>query len=120
ASSLPSYYQSPQIGGEAFQDGTLTADPGSWSGTPELSYSYQWQRCDTAGDDCNDIPDAQGSTYTLVAADVGQTDRVVVSASNQAGSSDATSDPTPEVQPPSPPVPGDNAPSISGDTNDGQ
>ena len=35
------------------------------------TYAYQWQRCDAAGNNCQDIPGATGSTYTPSAADVG-------------------------------------------------
>ena len=31
---------------------TLAVDPGTWSGTEPLTFSYQWQRCDAAGDNC--------------------------------------------------------------------
>jgi hypothetical protein len=75
-------------GGGAVSNGqTLSADPGSWNGTGTLTYTYQWQRCDANGADCHDIPGATGSTYTPGDADVGGTVRVVVTATNDAGSS---------------------------------
>jgi hypothetical protein len=75
-------------GGGAVSNGqTLSADPGSWNGTGTLTYTYQWQRCDANGADCHDIPGATGSTYTPSDADVGGTVRVVVTATNDAGSS---------------------------------
>jgi hypothetical protein len=77
----------PSIGGIARDGSTLTANPGSWDGTPTITYGYQWQRCDAAGDNCVDIPGATGSTYTLGPDDVGSTIRVVVTAVNDAGSS---------------------------------
>ena len=85
----------PSIGGIARDGSTLTADPGSWDGTPTITYEYQWQRCDASGNNCVDIPGATGSTYTLGPDDVGSTIRVVVTAVNDAGSSNpATSAPT--------------------------
>ncbi len=77
----------PSVGGIARDGSTLTADPGSWNGTPTITYEYQWQRCDASGNNCVDIPGATGSTYTLGPDDVGSTIRVVVTAVNDAGSS---------------------------------
>ena len=77
----------PSIGGIARDGSTLTANPGSWDGTPTITYEYQWQRCDASGNNCVDIPGATGGTYTLGPDDVGSTIRVVVTAVNGAGSS---------------------------------
>ncbi|MCL2098654.1 MAG: YDG domain-containing protein, partial [Bacteroidales bacterium] len=69
---------------------TLTANTdGITSAAPLGTLSYQWKRGDS------DISGANGSTYTLVAADIGSTITVEVSAANYAGS--LTSDPTAEV-----------------------
>jgi hypothetical protein len=120
AASLPSNTWSPSIYGQALQDGVLHADPGSWIGTPDLSYSYQWQRCDPSGDDCADIEGATGTAYALGAGDVGMVARVVVTATNAAGSATSTSDSSDLVGPPSPPQAGQWGPSIYGATNDGR
>ena len=80
----------PTVGGVARDGSTLTADPGTWNGTPTITYEYQWQRCDAGGASCADIPGATGSTYTLTPADVGSTVRVLVTAVNGAGSSAPT------------------------------
>ena len=85
----------PTVGGIARDGSTLTANPGTWNGTPTITYAYQWQRCDTAGANCVDIPGETGSTYTLTPADVGSTIRVLVTAVNDAGSS------APSASPPS-------------------
>ena len=77
----------PSVSGTARDGETLTAGAGTWSGTPSITYTYQWQRCNWAGANCADIPGATGSSYTLTAADVGSTVRVQVVASNDAGSS---------------------------------
>ena len=77
----------PTVGGVARDGSTLTANPGSWNGTPTITYEYQWQRCDAAGANCVNIPGETGSTYTLTPADVGSTIRVLVTAVNDAGSS---------------------------------
>ena len=56
-----------------------------------MTYAYQWQRCSAS---CSNISGATGSTYTPVAADVGDTLDVTVTASNSAGNASATSSKT--------------------------
>ena len=43
---------------------TLTAQTGTWTGTPQIAYAYQWQRCDANGANCADIAGATSRTYT--------------------------------------------------------
>ncbi|MGA8744855.1 MAG: LamG-like jellyroll fold domain-containing protein [Solirubrobacterales bacterium] len=102
----------PEISGEALQDGSLEAYPGHWWGTPEIEFAYQWQRCNDAGEECNDIEGATKSTYVAQSADVGMTLRVVVTGTNVAGSSKATSEPSEVVGPPQLPTLEGAAPSI--------
>jgi N,N-dimethylformamidase beta subunit-like, C-terminal len=116
----PSNTALPTISGTAVQGQTLTASAGSWSGTAPISYGYQWRRCDTNGANCVDIGGATSSSYVLAAGDVGSTVRVVVTASNSAGSSGATSAQTAVVQaPPVAPV-NTSLPTISGTAQQGQ
>ena len=96
AAAAPVNTAPPTITGSPQNGQTLTADTGSWSGTPPLSYARQWQRCSGS---CSNIAGATAQTYTLTAADVGSTMRVQVTASNAAGSSTATSAATPTVGP---------------------
>jgi hypothetical protein len=65
---------------------TLTASPGSWSGNPAPTFTYQWSRCDNTGANCSTILNATSSTYLLAPADVGSTMMVAVTASNSSGS----------------------------------
>jgi hypothetical protein len=87
----------PTVSGTDAAGQTLQSSTGSWTGTAPLSYAYQWQRCDSAGSSCGDVSGATSSTYTLGSADAGSTMRVHVSASNSAGSANATSQPTAPV-----------------------
>jgi hypothetical protein len=89
----PQNTAAPAITGTTANGDTLTASPGSWSGSP-TSYSYQWQRCDGV---CEDVVDAQSSTYTLGDDDTLATMRVVVTAANSVGPAGSTSWPTAEV-----------------------
>jgi hypothetical protein len=80
----------PPAGGAAHDGQSLSADPGTWNGTGTLTYGYQWQQCDANGANCHDISGANSSTYTPTTNDVGGTVRVVVTATNAAGTSAPT------------------------------
>ena len=83
----------PTISGMVQLGQTLTASTGGWSGTQPITFSYAWQRCDTAGNHCGGIG-SNHATYQLQKADVGKTLRVAVTARNNAGSTTATSSAT--------------------------
>jgi fibronectin type 3 domain-containing protein len=99
---------------------SLTADPGSWSGTAPISYAYQWRRCDSGGANCADIAGATAQTYALVSADVGSTMRVAVTGSNGVGSATATSAQTAVVAAAATPPANTSPPTISGTAQAGQ
>ncbi|MBV9800204.1 MAG: metallophosphoesterase [Solirubrobacterales bacterium] len=89
AATPPSNTALPAISGTAQAGQTLTTSNGTWTGTPPLSYAYQWQRCSSSGS-CQNVG-TNASTYSLTASDVGSTIRATVTASNAGGSSSATS-----------------------------
>jgi hypothetical protein len=78
----PANVSAPVISGTERVGERLTAGKGSWSGTPTVEYSYQWQRCNSAGNGCDNIAGATRSTYEVTSADSGLTVRTVVSAGN--------------------------------------
>jgi hypothetical protein len=84
---LPVVAGAPQVGQ------TLTSTTGGWTGTP-TSFSYQWQRCDSGGANCADVPAANSRDYVLTSADAGFTIRVSVTAGNGFGTATAQSAPT--------------------------
>jgi hypothetical protein len=102
ASYAPTNSAAPTISGTPQVGQTLTANPGTWNSSTTPSYAYQWQRCDTAGNNCQSISGASAQTYTVQSADVGFTLRVVVTATNGSGSSSATSSQTAVVSQPGP------------------
>jgi RHS repeat-associated protein len=96
-SGKPSIRVQASISGVAQEAQTLTAATGIWAGTPSLSYSYQWQHCNSSGGSCTNLSEATGPTYVLGAGDVGNTMRVVVTATNTSGSATSTSEAIPVV-----------------------
>jgi hypothetical protein len=68
----------PTISGPGTVGQTNTADPGTWTGTGTITYSYQWQRCNSFGAGCQDIPGESAVTYDSRAADQGGTIVVLV------------------------------------------
>ena len=83
----PQALTAPSIsGGASPQTGQqLSATNGTWIGA-SASFTYQWSRCDSAGSSCVNIGGAILQNYAVLSADVGHTLRVVVTASNPAGS----------------------------------
>jgi sugar lactone lactonase YvrE len=85
----------PTISGTVLLGQKLTASKGTWTGTLPMQFSYQWQRCNTAGPTCTgtevefeNIGGATSPTYTPVGSiaspeDLGHVLRVVVTAENQ-------------------------------------
>ncbi|HEX4717467.1 MAG TPA: metallophosphoesterase [Thermoleophilaceae bacterium] len=114
----PASTQAPSITGLPVDSQTLTTDGGSWSGTPPLTPSYRWQRCDALTGVCTDIPGAGAQSYKLVSDDVGAYIQVVVTATNVAGSALATSPQTAAIAAVAPV--NDTMPSVAGSTIDGQ
>lgn len=86
----PSSTAAPVVSGATVQGQTLTTSDGSWSGSP-TSFGYQWDDCDSSGNNCSTVNGATSSSYTPQSADVGHTIRSVVTASNAGGSTSATS-----------------------------
>jgi hypothetical protein len=89
--SLPVNTVAPVVSGTATFGQTLTTTNGTWTGAPAPTFTYQWQR------NAGNISGATSSTYVLVAADVGNTIRCVVTATNALGAVSANSNNTATV-----------------------
>jgi hypothetical protein len=85
AAVLPVNTVAPAITGTAQEGQTVTCSTGTWTGTPTITYAYQWKR------NGSNIGSATSSTYLLVSADVAQSITCQVTATNGAGSASATS-----------------------------
>jgi hypothetical protein len=94
AAAGPANTGPPTIAGTAREGETLTADPGTWTGTQPIKYAYEWQRCSATGASCAPISGATAKTYAVTTADTGATLRVKVTATDSTGATNATSVPT--------------------------
>lgn len=94
ANGAPTSTKPPVVSGTVQIGSTLTTTTGSWVGATPITYSYQWQRCDTQGNACASISGAVESTYTITKSDGGKTLRSKVTGKNSYGKSSAISEPT--------------------------
>jgi hypothetical protein len=95
----------PTISGTAGVGSTLTANPGTWTGS-SITFSYQWQRCDTAGANCTAISGATNATYVVANEDIGHTLRIAVTGKDATGSNTVTSAQTSTIAGAAPPATG--------------
>ena len=90
SSSLPTILAPSQV----FTEAALSTHPGTWEAPASagtITYGYQWESCDTEGNNCQTITGAQNATYTPTPAEIGHTLRVSVSASDNDGLTTTTS-----------------------------
>jgi hypothetical protein len=90
----------PSITGDPRVGETLTAAPGTWTGSPTLT--YQWQRCDSDGSNCLAVAGANGQSYDARLSDVGFRLRVAVTGKNTSGTATSNSGVTSVVEPAAP------------------
>ena len=95
---VPENSAKPTITGTAEIGETLTATPGTWTGDPEPTLSYQWYRDD--GEEVYPIDGATGLTYELTAEDEGKVVFVRETAVNLVGTMFVDSDPTATITEP--------------------
>jgi hypothetical protein len=93
-SARPRAASPPTISGTPVVGNTQTADPGTWSGTQPITFSFQWRSCNAGGGNCSNVSGATGRTYVARQADLGRTLRVRVTARNAIGTETETSAPT--------------------------
>jgi Ca2+-binding RTX toxin-like protein len=91
STTRPAVTTPPSFTGVLARGQTLRATSGGWSGSTPMTFAYQWQRCPATGSACTSIASATRTTYALAAGDVGKRVRLMVTASNTAGSAQAFS-----------------------------
>jgi hypothetical protein len=98
AAGGPTNTVAPTVTGTAQEGKTLTTSTGTWTGTGgTISYGFQWQRCNPDSTACADIIGATSQTYTVGSADVSNTLRSNVSATDTTGTATQASATTAKV-----------------------
>jgi len=89
--AAPTNKTAPSISGRPALGAQLVADPGEYSGGAADKFSFQWKRCNNTGGQCENISGAIGQGYGVRTADVDQTLRVEVKATNEYGTTTSES-----------------------------
>jgi hypothetical protein len=84
----PTVTKSPSIPAKPQEGTAITLTPGTYGGTKPITVTSQWQQC---SDVCRSIAGATGASYVVQPGDVGYRLVVVQTATNAAGTVQATS-----------------------------
>lgn len=97
----PADVKRPEISGTAEVGQELQASSGQWQSKTNLTYGYSWQRCNSSDvDSCSSIAGANQARYSVTNSDFSKYLRVIVTATNEAGTSAQVSDATAKVAAP--------------------
>ena len=88
---VPQVTGTPTVAGTPMEDEILRATGATWTGQGTITKTFFWQRCNTAGEGCATIAGAVGAAYRLTSSDVDARIRVIETATNQGGASQAVS-----------------------------
>ena len=86
---VPAATKAPHISGRARVGKKLSGSHGAWTYSP--AFAYQWLRCNAHGASCRSISHATHAKYKLTKGDAKHRLRLRVTATNAAGSVNATS-----------------------------
>ena len=100
----PENVQPPTLSGTPSQGQTLRVNPGAWNGVQPISFTFEWLRCDTGGNNCVVQSGFNDDAYVLREGDVGKTIRARVIARNSRGQSNRLTAQSPAVQGPQGPT----------------
>lgn len=81
----------PRIGGLFRVTEDVAATTGEWMGETPIETDFEWQRCDSSGESCEEIEGATEEVYEATEADDGNRLRVKITATNESGSESTTS-----------------------------
>lgn len=84
----------PSVAGRAIEGRTLNGSAGAWQATGPITYGYRWLRCDSSGESCVAIAEADTPSLRLTGKDAGHTVELEVTARDTAGAASAHSKPT--------------------------
>ncbi|MFN8222286.1 MAG: hypothetical protein U0R50_03445 [Gaiellales bacterium] len=87
----------PTLSGTTVQDETLHVVPGTWSGRQPITFTFNWLRCDSAGNNCIVQPGFTDDSYTLRPGDIDRTMRARVNADNGDGQSSSMTLPSARI-----------------------
>lgn len=93
--SAPVNVVAPEVYGSATVGGLLLCSPGTWTGYPPPTFTYQWQQ------DTVDIVGATSNSYTVQSGDAGKSIRCVVTGTNASGAASVNSNAVTIPAPPS-------------------
>jgi hypothetical protein len=96
----PVNVQPPTLSGTPAQGQTLRVSPGTWNGVQPITFTFEWLRCDTAGNNCIVQPGFNDDAYVLRDGDIGKTVRARVIARNARGQSSQLTAPSGVIQGP--------------------
>ncbi len=77
--------QPPTVSGTPSQGQTLRVTPGTWNGRQPITFTFNWLRCDAAGNNCIQQPGFNDDAYVVREGDIGKTMRARVNARNSRG-----------------------------------
>ena len=94
----------PTLDGTPAQGQTMHVTPGTWNGRQPITYTFQWLRCDTRGNNCIRQAGFDDDAYPVREGDVGKTIRARTIARNSRGQASALTAPSGTVQGPQGPA----------------
>jgi len=81
----PTKSEPPTLSGSAVPGITMGVSTGKWSNEP-VAYTYRWEDCNSAGEDCTPIVGATNPNYKVTKSDAGHALVAAVTATNGDGS----------------------------------
>jgi hypothetical protein len=104
AAGRPVNVAAPTLDGTPALGETMHVTPGTWNGRQPITFTFQWLRCDTAGNNCIRQTGFDDDAYAVRDGDIGKTIRARVTARNSRGQASRLTAPSAAVQGPQGPA----------------